>query len=511
MKVRQFKKWLLKISFISALLIVASAFYATYELNHMFGAYTDVVNTTDFDETSKPTSITNVSILSPDGDRFIENQTVRIDKGIIISIDSINQSPSNHLIINGQGKYLIPGLIDAHVHLWQSPNDLLLYVANGVTHIREMMGSAEHLIWRKEIEEGIRLGPKMFVASNKVQSFGLFQGWFMNWTQGNINLNNPDNALSTLNNLSDEGYDAIKLGSFLDNENYKILGSKAEKIDLPIIGHLPLSVSLKELWNSNQKEVSHIEEFVKALNSEFGYYNSENAEEFLNFVSERSKEVARNLVKNRIAVVSTLGLTESFAEQKFNLDKLLENIQLQYVNPGIIEGTILTSRGLGWLPKVNLYRLPKNLSSEEELGIKVFWDTYAKAHQIMLKAMIDNGVQIMAGTDSNIPVMVPGYALHDELKSLTQSGMSPAQALRSATATPATRLEITSGSIRPKHRADFILLHKNPLENIENTKTIETVILNGKVLDRNRLDTILQAIKKANDKSRNSEITSFVD
>lgn len=508
---KKLKKWLLKISFITILLFIVCVFFANYELKHMYGGYTDVVDTTHYDATSKPTVITNVSILSPDGNRFIENQTVRIDNEIIISVDSINQSPSNHLIIDGQGKYLIPGLIDSHVHLWQSPNDLLLYVANGVTHIREMMGSAEHLNWRQEIEEGKRLGPKMFVASNKIQSFGLFQGWFMNWTQGNINLNKPDNAFSTLNNLSKKGYDAIKLGSFLNNENYKILSSETDKIDLPLIGHIPFSASLKELWNSSHKEVSHIEEFVKALNAEFGYYNSETADDFIKFVTERSNDVASNLVKNRIAVVSTLGLTESFTEQKFNLDRLLKRIQLQYINPGIIEGTILTSRGLGWLPKVNLYRLPENLNSEEKLAIKIFWDAYAKAHQIMLKAFVENGVQVLAGTDSNIPVMVPGFALHDELKSLTQSGMSPSQALRSATAAPATRMEIASGNILPNHRADLILLNKNPLENIENTKTIEIVILNGKVLNRSQLDTILHAVKKANDTSRNSEIASFVE
>ena len=511
MKIKQLKRWLLKTSFITILLIIIGVFFANYELKHMFGGYTDVVDTTNLDGTSNPTSITNVSILSPDGSRFIENQTVRIDNGIIISIDSINQSPSKHVIIDGQGKYLIPGLVDSHVHLWQSPNDLLLYVANGVTHVREMMGSIEHLKWRQEIEEGKRLGPKMFVASNKVQNFGLFTGWFMNWTQGNINLNKPNKNVSTLNNLSNKGYDAIKLGSFLNVENYKILSSEIENIDLPLIGHIPLSVSLEEVWNSSQKEVSHIEEIVKALNAEFGYMNSENADDFIKFVSERSNDVACNLFKNSIAVVSTIGLTESFTEQKFNLDKLLKSIELQYVNPGLIEGTILTSRGLGWLPKVNLYRLPENLNTEEELGIKIYWDTYKKAHQIVLKAMVENSVQILAGTDSNIPVMVPGFALHDELKSLTQSGMSPSQAIRSATAAPANRMGIASGKILPNHRADLILLNKNPLENIENTRTIEVVVLNGKVLNRRQLDTILEAVKKANDKSRSNDIASFVE
>lgn len=511
MKAKQFKKWVLRISLGLMQIITAGVFFANYELKHMFGGYTDVVDTSQFVVKPMPTTITNVNILSPDGSRFIVNQTVRIDGGIIISIDSISEAPANDLIIEGQGKYLIPGLVDSHVHSWQSPNDLLLYVANGVTYIREMMGSAEHLKWRQDIEDGKRLGPKLFVASNKVQSFGQLQGWFMNWSQGNINLIDADNAFSTLNNISNKGYDAVKLGTFLSNENYKVLSSETDKVGLPMIGHIPLSVSLSELWNSNQTEVSHIEEFVKALNTEFGFVNSENAKEFLKFVTDRSDDVANNIVKNGIAVVSTLSLTESFAEQKFDLDRLLKSIQLSYANPGIIEGTVLTSRGLGWLPTVNLYRLPENLSSEEQVDSKIFWETYAKAHQILLKAMAENGVQILAGTDSNIPVMVPGFALHNELKSLTLSGMSPSQALRSATAIPAIRMGMESGKILPNYRADLILLNKNPLENIENTKTIDTVILNGKVFNRSQLDAILNAVKKANAKSRNTDIGSFVE
>ena len=125
--------------------------------------------------------------------------------------------------------------------------------------------------------------------------------------------------------------------------------------------------------------------------------------------------------------------------------------------------------------------------------------------------MVDKGVKILAGTDSNIPVMVPGFALHDELKSLTQSGMSPSQALLSATTIPANWMKIRSGKILPDYRADLVLLNKNPLDNIENTKTIEMVIMNGKVFNRNQLDAILNTVKETNDRSRNKEISSFVD
>lgn len=504
-----FKKWLLRMVFILLIISVVGVIVANYELKHMFGTYTEVVDSIQFDVIAEPTTITNVNILSPDGSHFIENQTVRLEKGKIISTNNLLSKGS--LVINGQGKYLIPGLIDSHVHTWHSPNDLLLYLANGVTHIREMMGSSRHLKWRQEIEDGKRLGPTMFVASNKVQSFGLFEGWFMNWSQGNINLNKADNAILTLQLLSNEGYDAVKLGSFLDKGIYKAVNTASDKVDISLIGHLSLSVGLKELWDSNQKEIAHIEEIVKALKIEFGKVNIENKNDFLQFVHNRSDEIVGNLKNNKIAVVSTLLLTENIFRQKFNLDTLLKEVQLSYANPGLIEGSLLVSRGLGWLPEVNLYRLPENLNSAEKLRRRSFWETYTKAHQIVLKTMVDNDITILAGTDSNIPVMVPGFSLHNELRSLTQSGMSPSQALHSATAVPADWMEIKSGKILPNYQADLVLLNKNPLDNIENTKTIEIVVLNGKVFKRSQLDAILNAVKGANDRSRNKKISSFVD
>jgi hypothetical protein len=511
MKLKKIKKWTLHISLILIIAVIVSVIFANCALKQMYGGNTEVVDTDSFDVLAQPTVIINTNVLSLNGSYFIKNQTVWLDKGKIISIDTTTQFFKNHLIINGKGKYLIPGLIDSHMHLWQSPNDLLLYLVNGVTHVREMMGSSKHLKWRQEIEDEKRLGPKMFVASNKVQSFGLFEGWFMNWTQGNINLYKTKNALSTLKLLSKEGYDAVKLGSFLNKENYKAVSSATDKVDIPLIGHLPFSIGLNGLWNSNQKEVAHIEEIVKALRIEFGRVTIENRNEFLLFIQKQGEKVSDSLLKKDIAVGSTLWLSESFIKQKTELKGLLSQIQLSHVNPGVLEGSILTSRALGWIPEKNPYRLPKNISSDKLLIEKNYWTAYAEAHQILVKIFAKKGVKVLAGTDANLPIVVPGYSLHDELESLTQAGMTNSQALLSATAVPSDWVKIKSGKISPDFRADLILLNKNPLDNIENTKTIETVILNGKVFDRNQLDIILNAVKEANNRSRNKEIHSYIN
>jgi hypothetical protein len=439
---------------------------------------------------------------------MIADQTVLIEKGVITSIGTVNNDANTTITIDGKGKYLIPGLIDSHIHLWQSPNDLLLYIANGVTHIRELNGSKQHLQWRQEINNG-RLGPKMFVASSRVNSNGLIKSWIEKWTAKITSINSFNSAQNIVKSFVDEGYDAIKTYTFINKKDYWSLKKATTDAGIPLIGHTPVAMTLDEVFQSDQKELAHIEELVKALNREFGGYTDKDAEQFLQFVHQRSDDISNKLVKNRIAVVSTLWLSEHFVEQKRDLNAQLKNVQLPYVNPGIAELSPVTSRAMGWLADANIYRLPENISPEKKNRYLLYWQTYAKAHQIMLKAMTEKGVIILAGTDANVPVAVPGFSLHDELISLTQSGMNNTQALLSATKVPSDWMKQKSGVIKKGYRADLLLLNKNPLENIKNTQSIDTVIVNGKVLDRQKLDAILDAVKSANDESRNIDTEIF--
>ena len=137
-----------------------SVAYVNTELEKMYGARTQPVDDARYlDHPLQPVLIENVHVLSANGDRMIANQSVLLENGLITAIqDSLNIPPNAHLI-DGTGQYLIPGLIDAHMHLWQSPDDLLLYIANGITTVRELKGNANHLAWRDEINIGKRFGP----------------------------------------------------------------------------------------------------------------------------------------------------------------------------------------------------------------------------------------------------------------------------------------------------------------------------------------------------------------
>lgn len=492
------KKWIFPLFIIALTLFAASILWVDYQLTRFAGAHTVVVDHTRFGGISGPTAITDVHVLSADGSAMIGGQTVLFDQDGIVGIGEKLELPEGVKVVDGSGRYLIPGLVDAHVHLKQSPNDLLVYVVNGVTGIREMSGNADHLQWREEIGAG-RLGPRMFLASEKLESWGWFDGHFQRWTRNRINVQRPEDAEVVVRSLVEDGYDAVKLGSILNDEVFRAIDRAASESGIPLIGHLPVSVPLDGLWTSDLRELAHIEELAKALDREFGYFTNASAGEYLEFVARRSDDVAAKLAEHDIAVVSSLWLIESIARQKAAPAEFIEEIELRYANPGLVEGTPLSK---GWLPGNNAYEVSPEAGPAEREAAVAYWKTFAEAHRILLRAMRDAGVHVMAGTDANTAGAVPGFSLHDELKSLTKAGLSPAQSLRSATATPAERMNHKAGRIAPGYRADMVLLRSNPLDNIGNTRTIEGVIVDGRFFDRAALDAVLAAVEEANERSR---------
>lgn len=496
------KKWSLFALLAIALTGLVALLWVDHQLNRFAGAGTAVVDVGEFVVPARRTAITNVHALSTDGNAMHAGQTVLFDDSGILAIGDAVDIPDGTEIIDGSGKYLIPGLVDAHVHLKRSPNDLLVYVATGVTGIREMSGNQDHLDWRAQINAG-RPGPRMFVASEKLESHDWAAGHFQRWTRNRINVLEPDDASAIVSSLDGRGFDAVKLGSLLDAGTYHAVDSAAAAAGMPVIGHLPISVGLETLWGSGQEELAHIEEIVKSLDAEFGYFGNNKAEQFLAFVEQRSQDVAAKLVENDIAVVSSLWLVESIARQKVAPAEVMAGIELQYANPGLVEGTPLSP---GWLPGNNAYELSPEASTAEREVNTAYWTTFAEAHHIVLRAMRDKGVEVMAGTDANTAGVVPGFSLHDELQSMTKAGLSPAQSLRSATAIPAGRMGHQTGVLRPGYRADMVLLGANPLDDIANTRSVEAVIVNGSCFDRDRLDAMLSAVKAVNDQSRRTPL-----
>lgn len=509
------KKWLKRTAIVFALFMIVSNIWFYRQGIMIYGGLTERVDHEQFKPQEGLFAIENVSVLSADADRNIPGQTVLINNGLIAMIDSAVTIPKDATIIDGTGKYLIPGLVDTHVHLFQSPNDLLLYIANGVTQIRELIGEESHLQWREEIKNG-RIGPEMFVASPRLGSFEDMEGWFMSYSQGYMNIQNAQQAEESVKSLYEQGYDGIKIYSQINRESYMAITETANALGMPVLGHIPWELELSEIWENGQSGIAHFEEVMNALQREFNpnhgrefgsFYGKE--EEFLAFVEKRSDALADNLIKNDIAVTSTLWLVQSFVKQKFELEQVLRDVELAYENPGISEWVSFIPQGLGWLPSVNRYKMSATLTEEKLVSHKKYWTTYGKACQVIARNFARRGVKIMAGTDANLPPTVPGFSLHDELGSLSEAGMSTSEVLRSATSIPGEWLKSNAGKVQEGYAANLVLLDKNPLEDIANTKAINSVIAKGKVYDRSLLDKMLAAVKAANDASRKVDISEY--
>lgn len=453
------------------------------------------------------TAIQNVSVLSPAGDAFVDNRTVVIDQGRIISVSAGGPLPNGARLIDGQGRFLIPGLIDAHVDLRRQPNDLLLYLANGVTHVRDLTGQPEDLILQSELEAG-RVGPSLTVTSPRLISAGLIEGGWISMTRPTVNVRHPERAAKLVEQLASEGYDAISIDSRMDLETFQAINVAANAIGLHTVGRLPDDFGLGELSNTALSELAGVEDLVEGLLDEFATLaEREDPAAFLAYVEERAAQIADALRASDTAVASTLWFTDTLARQAGDLVEALRDLPLEYANPAMVEGSRYA--GVGWLPGMNRFELPRDLDSGRRDRTIALWQMRNQAHGIVLRELAAGGVAIIAGSQATAELMIPGFSLHDELKALNNNGLSPAQALAAATRLPAERMGLEVGVIEAGRPADLVLLQANPLADITNTRSIEMVIRAGQVFGRSSLDAMLKAVEQAHADSRQFELSRY--
>lgn len=503
------KLWFKRILYVAIVVLgifIGAFAWADNELQEVLGKSTEVIDIAALVKPSEIIQIKNTNVLSEDCTHFIKNQDVVIKNGKIIRLGKSQLIEKNTAVINGTGKYLIPGLIDSHVHLKESKNDLFLYLVNGVTSVREMAGRPIALKWRKEIQKN-GFGPRMFIASPPIFSESGLMGYYYGWTRQSINYSTEGDAEKELKKIKEQGYDAVKMYGFVNPEMFAATLDISKKYDIPVIGHIPL-VSLGTFYKSGQIEVAHVEELTVKAMDDFGKSISKNPKEFLSYFGTRSVQIAKNLKENNISVTSTVWLCESFLDQRFDLKSKLREIELKYANPKIIEGTPLYK--LGWLPARNGYEYDGDENPEARKLSSIYWETYAEAIHIMAKALAEHKVAIMAGTDANVATVVPGFSLHDELQSLSRLGMANSQVLYSATVEPSNWMKAKTGKIKAGYDSDLVLLSKNPLEDMKNTKTIEYVFSGRSTISRVQIATILKAIEEANNKNRTVKIDEYL-
>lgn len=422
-------------------------------------------------------AIKNVNVITmASSNTVLENATIVISNNII---QSINEAiPQNAIIINGKGKWLIPGLIDAHVHLsidtyfgqkfpTQTPDlsfntqDIMTpIIANGVTTVLDLNSTMETFGQKKAIEKGFIIGPRIGLAALINGSGG----------QGRI-ANTAEEGRIMVRNIKAEGYDFIKVYSNLNIETYNAIVDEAYKQGLKSIGHIPNAFQgkLDQAFVPHFGMVAHAEEFSKNSDS----FSLQDATRF----AKLSKDNGTWLSPTLITMVW-------IAKQKHSIDSIKNLSSLKYVHP------LLQSK---WLTANNH---AKNATPENT----THFDNMVKFHFQLVKAFKEAGVRIVAGTDAGVSGVVAGFSLHDELELLVQAGLTPQEALNSATLLSAQWLGIDKqiGSIEIGKFADLILLHQNPLTDIKNTSKIAGVFVNGNWLDKTKINAMLTDLANRN-------------
>lgn len=406
-------------------------------------------------------AFTNVNVVSVDDGRVLNNHTVYVENGFIRQVGPASAVvvPDSAFVIDAKGLYLMPGLADCHTHIYYE-TDLLPFIANGVTAVLNMGSPPSVLSFREKIGNGELIGPHIY-ASAFVDGAGR-NGWI---------IKTPEEVHENVAQIASMKWDFIKVYSSLKKDVFVELVSEAEKYDLNVIGHGVRDAGLAFSVNNGQVMIAHAEEFIYTI--------------FNNSLDESKIPEAVQVIQNSGAYVTpNLSAFEAIANQSGSpatFDQLMAQPHMQYV-------------GDQW---INQWR-NSNRFINSTLNLKPHYAFLQKLTRQLHAA----GVPLLLGTDAPfVPTVAPGFSIHDDLRTLVDAGLSPVDAIRTGTITAdnffkqySTNYK-PSGQVKVDYRADLVLLSRNPLDQISNTKSIEGVMVNGRWLSSARLNELLQSLK----------------
>ena len=411
----------------------------------------------------KTLAITHVTVIDTTGGASLRDVTVAIREGRIVSIDHA-PAPKGATVVDGRGKFLIPGLWDMHVHLsWTTSSALPLLIANGVTSVRDL-GSrfTEIEDWRSRIAAGVITGPRILRVGPILngKSFNQYQ----------LVPGNPDQTRGVARALKEIGVDAFKVHRRMERDSYLALIDEAQVLGVPVVGHIPMTVTPEEASRAGQRTIEHVATLFEGTFSQA--HPDHLADAIHGWREHGAEELFALFVKNHTVFDPTLvaywGLVQYYDPAT------PPDPRMRYVAASMKKAAAAREK-----PVVT----PADLADQ-----KAVFAEYREVVRMANRA----GVVMVTGTDIAAE-RIPGFTMHDELALLVDAGLTPMQALQAATlnAATVTKREKDLGSIEVGKLADLVLLRADPLADIHNTAKIDAVIAGGKLLRRIDLDALL--------------------
>lgn len=428
----------------------------------------------------------HAAVVPMDSERILPDHTVVVVDGRITAVGptATVAVPRGAVRIDAQGRHLLPALSDMHVHVegesWNallSPEALAAsrnlsfedflfpYVANGVTTVQVLSGTHELLPVRGRIANGELLAPRLVLAR-------MIDGPGKAWPPPlSVWVANAGEARAATLQARAEGYDKMKVYSFLDKASYDAVIATAREQAMDVVGHIPNALSVEYVVDAGQKMIAHTEEVAKHAHGDYSAGK----------IAYYADRIAKGGVYMTPTLVTTRGIVDSFDDP----DGLFASPESVYSRHPM-QAEI-------WKFIAGMYReIPPDARTKLRSDFERF-------QRPLTKAFHDHGGQLMTGTDALMPRMVAGFALHQELRELVDVGLTPYEALRTSTTIPYEYLgeAADAGTIQVGKRTDLLLVDGNPLQDVGAAARISGVLMRGRWIDKAQIDARMEQVRAA--------------
>ena len=398
-------------------------------------------------DSAEAVAFVDVTVIPMDTERALPGQTVIVKGDRITEVGPKDKVavPADARRIDGAGQFLIPGLAEMHAHnppagapVEQFETNFFLFVANGVTTARSMLGHDGQLAWKEKARSGGLVAPTLYLAGPS------FSGGEMT----------PDQAMQRVKAQKAEGWDLLKVHPGLKVETYEAMAKTAKEVGIEFSGHIPADVGLVRAIDLGQRTVDHLDGYIEHLQAQDAPVEP-----------AKLAEIVKKTRDSGTWVVPTMMLWETIigAAKAEELEALPE---LKYTPRQTVQSWRVSYRRKAFAPDFSAQRAKQ----------------IADNRKVLLKALADGGVRILFGTDAPQQYSVPGFSIHREMRAMKEAGMSNFAILQSATKNAGDYYEAVDkvGQVAPGHRADLVLLSDNPLRGVENVAKRVGVMVRGR-------------------------------
>ena len=403
------------------------------------------------------TAIVNASVVPMDAERILARHTVIVEGERIAWVGpaAAARVPASARVIDAAGRFVVPGLTDAHVHL--SPSEFPLLLRHGVTTIVQMHGTPEHLTWRAQLRDGTMDGPTMLTTGPVVAGQRPGFPFFVLATTG-------DEGRRVVGEQRSAGYDFVKVYDGLSPETYDAVVAAADNVGQLVVGHAPMAVGLGRVTHSGQRLIVHTDQVFYALHRQ--------RDGVMTLPPEAVDRALAAWRGSNAAFTPTLaGLEIDYRRGSAWVDSLIARPDTEH---------LARIWGSAWMQTARVYATRPDSARRE-----------TRLHFLSLLAGFTRradsaGILLVAGTDTPNGLLVPGLSLHDELAAYVRAGLSPYRALRTATVNPGIVFGTSDpfGRIVTGARADLLIVRGNPLETLAALRHPDVVMARGRVMER---------------------------